>query len=175
MTLVVNKATFDISWYESKLLKIYTIGQFELKEPTYPSSFDGIIRYSTSNSRIESLNGKTVNLEKIGRALLTARFERSSNYLDANISVILDITKANQVIIPSDLPNETPLKDFTSIPISASSTSGAPVYIKVAPGSAASISGTLGNYELVTNNQSGIVSITYFTIENDHPNYLVVG
>ena len=88
-----------------------------------------------------------------------------------NISVILDIIKANQVIIPSDLPNETPLKDFTSIPISASSTSGAPVYIKVAPGSAASISGTLGNYELVTNNQTGIVRITYFTVENDHPNF----
>ena len=171
MTLVVNKAPFDISWYESNLVKIYTIGQFELKEPTYPSSYDGIIRYSTSNSRVASLNGKTVNLEKIGRVILTARFERSSNYLDANISVILDITKANQVIIPSDLPSETPLKDFTSIPISASSTSGAPVYIKVAPGSAASISGTLGNYELVTNNQTGIVTITYFTVENDHPNF----
>ena len=171
MTLVVNKAPFDISWYESNLRKIYTIGQFELKEPTYPSSFDGIIRYSTSNSRVASLNGKTVNFKKTGRALLTARFERSNNYLDANISVILDIIKANQVIIPSDLPSETPLKDFTSIPISASSTSGAPVYIEVVPGSAASISGTLGNYELVTNNQTGIVTITYFTVQNDHPNF----
>ena len=171
MTLVVNKAPFDISWYESNLRKIFTIGQFELKEPTYPSSFDGIIRYSTSNSRVASLNGKTVNFEKIGRVILTARFERSSYYLDANISVILDITKANQVIIPSDLPSETPLKDFTSIPISASSTSGAPVYIEVVPGSAASISGTLGNYELVTNNQTGIVTITYFTVQNDHPNF----
>ena len=171
MTLVVNKAPFDISWYESNLRKIYTIGQFELKEPTYPSYFDGIIRYSTSNSRVASLNGKTVNFKKTGRALLTARFERSNNYLDANISVILDIIKANQVIIPSDLPSETPLKDFTSIPISASSTSGAPVYIEVVPGSAASISGTLGNYELVTNNQTGIVTITYFTVQNDHPNF----
>ena len=171
MTLIVNKAPFDISWYESNLRKIYTIGQFELKEPTYPSSFDGIIRYSTSNSRVASLNGKTVNFEKIGRVILTARFERSNNYLDANISVILDITKANQVIKPSDLPSETPLKDFTSIPISASSTSGAPVYIEVVPGSAASISGTLGNYKLVTNNQTGIVTITYFTVQNDHPNF----
>ena len=31
MTLVVNKA-LDISWYESNLRKIFTIGQFELKE-----------------------------------------------------------------------------------------------------------------------------------------------
>ena len=86
---------------------------------------------------------------------------------------MFDILKDNQVIIPSELPNETPLKDFISIPIplSATSTSGAPVYIKVEQGSAANLSGTLGNYELITNSQTGIVSITYFTVENDHPNY----
>ena len=36
MTLVVNKAPFDISWYESNLRKIYTIGQFELKGTNLP-------------------------------------------------------------------------------------------------------------------------------------------
>ena len=76
------------------------------------------------------------------------------------------------MIIPSELPNKKPLKDFTSIPISAKSTSGGcPVYIEVMDGSAASIAGTLGNFELVTNNQTGMVTITYFTVENDHPNY----
>ena len=131
-----------------------------MKEPTYPSTYDGIIRYSTSNRSIVSLEGKTVNFEMIGRVILTARFERSANYQDAHVSVVLDVVKANQVIIPSDLPNETPLKDFTSIPISATSTSGAPVYIEVTPGSAGSISGTLGNYQLVTNNQTGIQFIS---------------
>ena len=171
MTLIVNKAPFDISWYESSLKKVYTIGQYELKQPTYPSFYDGKIRYSSSNISVANLSGRTVNFNKIGRVLLSANFERSKNYQDATLYVVLDILRANQAIIPLELPIEKPLKDFTSIPISATSTSGAPVYIEVMDGSAASISGTLGNFELVTNNQTGMVTITYFTVENDHPNY----
>ena len=171
MTLIVDKAPFDISWYNSSLKKVYTIGQYELKQPTYPSFYDGKIRYTTSNVSVASLSGRVVSFNKIGRVLITANFERSKNFQDAKVYVVLDILKANQVIIPSELPNEKPLKDFTSIPISASSTSGAPVYIEVMDGSAASIQGTLGNFELVTNNQTGMVTITYFTVENDHPNY----
>ena len=171
MTLIVNKAPLDISWYESSLKKAFSMGQFELKEPTYPSDYDGAIRYTSSSISIANFTGKTLNFNKIGRILLKARFEGSDNYQDAFIQVVFDILKDNQAIIPSELPSQTPLKDFTSIPISASSTSGAPVYIQVAPGSAATISGTLGNYELITNSQTGIVSITYFTVENDHPNH----
>jgi gliding motility-associated-like protein len=171
MTLIVNKAPFDISWYEANLKKVYTIGQYELKKPTYPLYYDGNIRYTSSNISVASLSGRVVNFNKIGRVVLSAKFERSKNYQDAAVYVVLDILKANQAIIPSELPTEKPLKDFTSIPISASSTSGAPVYIEAMDGSAASISGTLGNYELVTNNQTGMVTITYFTVENDHPNY----
>ena len=171
MTLIVNKASFDISWYESSLKKVFSMGQFELKEPNYPSDYDGVIRYTSSSTSIANFTGKILNFNKIGRILIKARFEGSNNYQDAFIQVVFDILKDNQAIIPSELPSETPLKDFTSIPISASSTSGAPVYIEVAPGSAANISGTLGNYELITNSQTGIVSITYFTVENDHPNH----
>ena len=83
MTLIVNKAPFDISWYESSLKKVYTIGQFELKQPTYPSSYDGMIRYSSSNISVASLSGRVVNFNKIGRVLLSAKFERSKNYQDA--------------------------------------------------------------------------------------------
>ena len=171
MILTVNGAPFDISWYESSLKKAYSIGQFELKEPTYPSDYDGEIRYTSSSLSTANFIGKTLNFNKIGRVLLSAKFEGSDYYQDAVIQVVFDILKDNQAIIPSELPNQTPLKDFTSIPISASSTSGAPVYIEIAPGSAATISGTLGNYELITNSQTGIVSITYFTVENDHPNH----
>ena len=169
--LTVNGAPFDISWYESSLKKAFSIGQFELKEPTYPSDYDGEIRYTSSSLSTANFIGKTLNFNKIGRVLLSAKFEGSDYYQDAVIQVVFDILKDNQAIIPSELPNQTPLKDFTSIPISASSTSGAPVYIEIAPGSAATISGTLGNYELITNSQTGIVSITYFTVENDHPNH----
>ena len=171
MILTVNGAPFDISWYESSLKKAFSIGQFELKEPTYPSDYDGEIRYTSSSLSTANFIGKTLNFNKIGRVLLSAKFEGSDYYQDAVIQVVFDILKDNQAIIPSELPNQTPLKDFTSIPISASSTSGAPVYIEIAPGSAATISGTLGNYELITNSQTGIVSLTYFTVENDHPNH----
>ncbi|MDB9779413.1 BspA family leucine-rich repeat surface protein [Flavobacteriaceae bacterium] len=171
MILTVNGAPFDISWYESSLKKAFSIGQFELKEPTYPADYDGEIRYTSSSLLTANFTGKTLNFNKIGRVLLSAKFEGSDYYQDAVIQVVFDILKGNQVIIPSELPTQTPLKDFTSIPISASSTSGAPVYIEITPGSAATISGTLGNYELITNNQTGIVSLTYFTVENDHPNH----
>ena len=171
MILTVNGAPFDISWYESSLKKAFSIGQFELKEPTYPADYDGEIRYTSSSLSTANFTGKTLNFNKVGRVLLSAKFEGSDYYQDAVIQVVFDIVKDNQVIIPSELPTRTPLKDFTSIPISASSTSGAPVYIEITPGSAATISGTLGNYELITNNQTGIVSLTYFTVENDHPNH----
>ena len=171
MILTVNGAPFDISWYESSLKKAFSIGQFELKEPTYPSDYDGEIRYTSSSLSTANFIGKTLNFNKIGRVLLSAKFEGSDYYQDAVVQVVFNILKDNQAIIPSELPNQTPLKDFTSIPISASSTSGAPVYIEIAPGSAATISGTLGNYELITNSQTGIVSLTYFTVENDHPNH----
>ncbi|MDA9360651.1 BspA family leucine-rich repeat surface protein, partial [Flavobacteriaceae bacterium] len=171
MILTLNGAPFDISWYESSLKKAFSIGQFELKEPSYPADYDGEIRYTSSSLLTANFTGKTLNFNKIGRVLLSAKFEGSDYYQDAVIQVVFDIVKGNQVIIPSELPTQTPLKDFTSIPISASSTSGAPVYIEITPGSAATISGTLGNYELITNNQTGIVSLTYFTVENDHPNH----
>ena len=171
-TLTINKRSLDISWYDSILIKVITIGQFELIVPTYNADFDGVIKYRSSNRSVASVDGRIVDLNHHGRIALYADFEESDLYEFKRVSVYLTVRKSSQVIIPSDLPIEKPLKDFTSIPISATSTSGAPVYIEVAEGSAATISGSLGNYSLVTNSQTGIVSITYFTVENDHPNYL---
>ena len=171
-TLTINKRSLDISWYDSILIKVITIGQFELIVPTYNADFDGVIKYRSSNRSVASVDGRIVDLNHNGRIALYADFEESDLYEFKRVSVYLNVRKSSQVIIPSDLPIEKPLKDFTSIPISATSTSGAPVYIEVAEGSAATISGSLGNYSLVTNSQTGIVSITYFTVENDHPNYL---
>ena len=171
-TLTINKGSLNVSWYDSILIKVITIGQFELIVPTYNSDFDGVIKYRSSNRSVASVDGRIVDLNHHGRIALYADFEESDKYEFKRVSVYLNVRKSSQVIIPSDLPIEKPLKDFTSIPISATSTSGAPVYIEVAEGSAATISGSLGNYSLVTNSQTGIVSITYFTVENDHPNYL---
>ena len=96
MTLIVNKATFDISWYESSLRKVYTIGQYELKQPTFPSYYDGKIRYTTSNESVASLTGRVVNFNKILGRVFSAKFERSKNYQDAAVYVVLDILKANR-------------------------------------------------------------------------------
>ena len=172
-TLTINKGSLDVSWYDSILIKVITIGQFELIVPSYNADFDGVIKYRSSNRSVASVDGRIVDLNHNGRIALYADFEESDLYEFKRVSVYLNVRKSSQVIIPSDLPIEKPLKDFTSIPISATSTSGAPVYIEVAEGSAATISGSLGNYSLVTNSQTGIVSITYFTVENDHPNYQV--
>ncbi len=172
-TLTINKGSLDVSWYNSILTKVITIGQFELIVPTYNADFDGVIKYRSSNRSVASVDGRIVDLNHHGRIALYADFEESDKYEFKRVSVYLTVRKSSQVIIPSDLPIEKPLKDFTSIPISATSTSGAPVYIEVAEGSAATISGSLGNYSLVTNSQTGIVSITYFTVANDHPNYEV--
>ena len=67
--------------------------------------------YSSSLS-IANFTGKTLNFNKIGRVLLSARFEGSDYYQDAVIQVVFDILKDNQAIIPSELPNQTPLKRF---------------------------------------------------------------
>jgi len=96
MILTVNGAPFDISWYESSLKKAFSIGQFELKEPTYPSYYDGEIRYTSSSLSIANFTGKTLNFNKIGRVLLSAKFEGSDYYQDAVIQVVFDILKDYQ-------------------------------------------------------------------------------
>ena len=58
------------SWYESSLSKVYTIGQFELDEPVYPSDYDGrIVTPHQIKQDCHLENGKTVNFEKLGVVL----------------------------------------------------------------------------------------------------------
>ena len=81
------------------------------------------------------------------------------------------VNKKNQTITVGALPTTKPLKDFTSIPITASSSSGSPIIISLSAGSAASVSGTVGNYELVSIQQTGLVTITFTTDDSGNPNY----
>ena len=81
------------------------------------------------------------------------------------------VKKANQSIIVEPFDLVKPLKDFSSFTVSATSTSGAPVIISLVPGSAASLSGTVGNYSLTNINQTGLVTITFITDASAHPNY----
>ena len=66
-TLTINKGSLDVSWYNSILTKVITIGQFELIEPTYNADFDGVIKYRSSNRSVASADGRIVDLNHHGR------------------------------------------------------------------------------------------------------------
>ena len=107
-----------------------------------------------------------------GSVILTAHLASDGNYNSTKVTTTLLIDKANQSITVGPIPITQPLKDFSVLPISATvSPSGAPVYISLAPGSAATLSGTVGNYELVSINSTGLVTLTFSTLPADHPNY----
>ena len=63
------------------------------------------------------------------------------------------------------------MKDFNTISLLSSSTSGTPVSINLANGSAATLNGTPGNYNLQSIQQTGLVTITFYVDENSSVNY----
>ena len=91
--------------------------------------------FSTSTITISSTGTVTFLLTSLGMINITP-----------TVTATLIVEKSNQSIIVEPLPNEKPLKDFTSLTVSATSTSGTPVTISLVSGSAASLSGSVGNY-----------------------------
>ena len=71
----------------------------------------------------------------------------------------MTILKASQSISISPLANTVPLKDLSSVNLSATSTSGLPVTLSLGAGSAASLSGTVGSYSLTDIGTTGIVTV----------------
>ena len=112
-----------------------------------------------------------VSLTNAGQTSITATLSADNNYNSGTISTSFVVNKKNQTITVGALPTTKPLKDFTSIPITASSSSGSPIIISLSAGSAASVSGTVGNYELVSIQQTGLVTITFTTDDSGNPNY----
>ena len=109
-----------------------------------------------------------------GSAVLTANLGSDNNYNSGSITTNVTVEKANQTISIGALPENQPLKDFNSIPLSASSSSNAPIVASLAQGSAASLSGGVGSYSLVSIQQTGIVTITFTTDDSNNPNYKTV-
>ena len=150
--------------------------EFTLDTPITDSDYIGAITFSSSDPSIASVNSVTgdVIIEDVGAGsvILTAHLATDGNLDSATVTTGLFIDKSNQSIIVGTIPITKPLKDFSVFPLSAvASPSGAPVYIELDPGSAATLSGTVGNYELVSINSTGLVTITFKTIAADHPNY----
>ena len=170
MTLSIGKIDPTITGFDP-IVKTYGDPTFELVLPTTNSNYTGSFSFTSSDTTIASISGNTVTILQSGVVTLTASLSGDNNYQSKAVTTTLTINKASQVITISGLPQSQALKDFASIPLSAVSSSGAPVIITLAPGSSATLSGTIGNYALVSIQQTGIVSLTFTTHDTANPNY----
>jgi gliding motility-associated-like protein len=172
-TLTIIKKDLDSSvWYPtSTTTRTFGIPPFEIVLPNVDLKYNGVFNFRSSDPSIASVSSRTVTINSIGTVTLFADLSADENYNAKTVTVTLVVSKANQSIIVEPFDLVKPLKDFSSFTVSASSTSGAPVIISLAPGSAASLSGTVGNYTLNNINLTGIVTITFTTDASAHPNY----
>jgi len=181
-TVTVNKATPTLSGF-ADITKTYGDADFSLVQPTsssgggftYASSNTTtatIVRSSSSNSfgtgGFGNLSGfpvvnkfNRVKISHSGVVIITATQSETANYVAGTISLTLTINKAAQSINVDPLPSTKPLKDFTTIPLTATSSSGNPVSITLDSGSAATLSGIVGNYELTSIGTTGIITVTF--------------
>lgn len=162
-TVTVNKKTPTLSGFDD-ITKTYGDADFSLVQPT--SLSDGDFTYSSSNTSSATVSGDIVSLLHSGVVTITATQAATDNYESATISLTLTISRASQSISVAPIPATKPLKDFTeAIPLVATSSSGNDVNITLAGGSAASLSGSVGNYSLTNVQSTGLVSITFTVAE----------
>ena len=172
MLLTVLKKDETATWYSTSVItRTFGIPPFEVIRPNVASNYNGLINYSSSDPSIASFSSRDLTVKSVGTTTLFANIAADNNYNARTATVTLIVEKASQSIIVEPLPLVKPLKDFTSLTVSATSTSGAPVIITLSPGSAASLSGSIGNYLITNINQTGLVTITFTTDSNAHPNY----
>ena len=163
MTLTVNKVSPNLSSFPN-ITKVFGEGQFDLVQPSSNSS--GNFIYTSSDPSIASISGKRVSILSTGTVIITATQVETTKYNSSSITLILNILKATPIINIQPLPTTKPLKDFTSpIPLIATSNSGDPVGISLTSGSAATLNGIPGNYNLTSIQTTGLVTITFSVAE----------
>ena len=172
-TITVNKIDPTLSGF-SNVTKTFGDPSFEITPPTKNNDNTGVFTYSSSDPSIVSINNNNLTINGAGSVVLTANLASDNNYNSGSITTNITVEKANQTISIGALPENQPLKDFNSIPLSASSSSNAPIVVTLAQGSAASLSGGVGSYSLVSIQQTGIVTITFTTDDSNNPNYKTV-
>ena len=170
MTLTVNKADPGIGNFNN-INKTYGDSDFEIIEPSKNNLNNSNFIYTSSDSNIATISGNTISIKQAGSVTISASLPSDNNFNASVVSATLNINKASQSISIGSLPTTLPLKDFNSISLTASSTSGTPVSIILANGSAASLNGGPGNYNLESIQQTGLVTITYYVGENSSVNY----
>ncbi len=168
MSLTVLKKDLSGDWYPptSIFTRVYGIPPFEVIRPTVESDYSGTFNYRSADPGIASFSTSTITISSTGTVTLFADISGDDKYNARTVTATLIVEKSNQSIIVEPLPNEKPLKDFTSLTVSATSTSGTPVTISLVSGSAASLSGSIGNYSLNNINQTGLVTITFTVPES---------
>ena len=173
MSLTILKKNINNPvWYAtSTITRTFGIPPFEIILPNVDSNYNGVFNFRSSDSSIASVSSRTVTINSVGTVTLFADISADENYNATTVTVTLVVKKANQSILVEPFPLIKPLKDFSSFTVSATSTSGAPVIISLASGSAASLSGSVGNYSLININQTGLVTITFTTDTSAHPNH----
>ena len=170
MSLTINKADPGIGNFNN-INKIYGDSDFEIIDPSKNNLNNSNFVYSSSDSNIASISGKTISINRVGSVIISANLPADSNFNAAVVSTTLNINKSSQTISVASLPTTLPLKDFNTISLTASSTSGTPVSINLANGSAATLNGVPGNYNLQSIQQTGLVTITFYVDENSSVNY----
>jgi len=101
MDVVVAAATPVITWVEN-LSKVYGEDAFELQAPQ--SNSPGAFTFSSSNTAVATLNGRTVTLQGEGTTTITAAQAASAGYAAASVQVQLvvvgrpDPTQDQQVV-----------------------------------------------------------------------------
>ncbi len=170
MSLTVLKKDLSGDWYPptSIFTRVYGIPPFEVIRPTVESDYSGTFNYRSADASIASFSTSTITISSTGTVALFADISGDDKYNAKTVTATLIVEKSNQSIIVEPLPNEKPLKDFTSLTVSATSTSGTPVTISLVSGSAASLSGSVGNYSLNNINQTGLVTITFTVPESQN-------
>ena len=173
-TVLINKTDLGISWVPS-YNSVFGDPPFNVNQPVFDASYTGSITYSSSDNSIATIDPilGSINILKVGNIILTANFSSDNNYLSNSATTTLSISKSPQSIRVRTLPITKPLKDFSVFSITATSTSGAPVYISMLAGSAATITGSVTNVSLDNIALTGLVTLTFFTKSADHPNYKI--
>ncbi len=161
--MTVTKGTPEIGAF-ADVIKTYGDADFSLVQPS--STSDGAWSYSPSVARV-TLNDDLVSINYAGTVVITATQAETDNYSAATTSMTLTILKAVQSIAVDAIPTTQPLKDFDTIAVGATANSGADVAIALADGSAATLSGTIGNYSLVNIGSTGVVEIIYTAPETN--------
>jgi len=107
--------------------------------------------------------GVTVNLVQTGARIDAGSYPVTATITDANYegsaTDTLLISPASQTITYAPLPSSVPLKDLASVIVAATASSGLPVTLTLDGGSAATLSGTVGNYSLTAINMTGTVTL----------------